>query len=148
MSRTRCGRGEGRGTPGRDRLRTLVGTNTGTTKSPLDRCAGSSRSCRLHSAVGSEALHMANQRLHARQFGGGDAYAVGGEAVVPPSLVARFGVVPRGRLFDEAVAQQALDGPVERARAHLDGAVTDAFDVAHERVTVLLPFEEREHDVQ
>jgi hypothetical protein len=55
---------------------------------------------------------------------------------------------PVGGLDDEALVAEAVDGAVERARTHANGAVAQLGDPLHQRVAVLLSGEQGEQEVE
>ena len=88
-----------------------------------------------------------HQRLQPGELGKCHRPAVGGQFVVAASLAVGVGGAV-GCLDDEAVVDQPVQRPVQRARAHLHCAVTELAHPSHQRIAVQLTAEQGEHDVE
>jgi len=85
---------------------------------------------------------MAHERFEPGGFGPEHCATQGRQLVIPPPLIRSIG------LGDETELDEPRDGGVERAGAESQVASGPAIDVLNDAVSVPVPVDEREEDVE
>src|SRR5262245_18733516 len=93
-------------------------------------------------------LRETDESGEAARLGARDGPSERGQAVIPASLVVVRGRRPLARLGDEALLEEALDRPVERAGGELHGSSRALRHELHDRVTMPVLFGQRHEDVE